>query len=144
MSTQPGQAESVISPFDGKGHEPPARLTRLRALAELLARQTETERLLQALLDQLRQSTHSQSDIEDETRRQRRVALAALDLFLAPMREPEYVTRHPEPRMLARDLREASRLCLAEARATVDFDTRRALAARAFDLAMMGEAAARI
>ena len=74
-------------------------------------------------------------------RRDQAILLAQIDTFLARARGAMFFARHQlRPlRFSADDLREAARLCWEEAEASEDLAMRRAFAARALDLAMLGE-----
>ncbi len=69
------------------------------------------------------------------------ILLAEIDTFLARTRGAMFFASHllRPPRFSADDLREAARLCRAQAQASEAVATRRALASPALDLAILGE-----
>ena len=124
------------------------RATRYRELADLAGEDRMAVRL-RGLAEELQRQQERYAELHvasQQTRRRTALLLSELDEFLKGVRTELASAR----RMLrpcsysAEDLREESRLCREEARAALDLEGRRALAARALDFAMLGEQAARL
>jgi hypothetical protein len=75
------------------------------------------------------------TEVADNVMRYNAVLVAQLDHALACVRG----NRLPARPFSGDDLREATRLCIEEAKSAVDLATRRSLSARAFDLAQVAE-----
>jgi hypothetical protein len=132
-----------MSPFDGKGKAVDPRLARFRQLADLLRRNGASDTKMRGAIAEIDTLVQGTVAAMDARLHQTRGMIAEVDAFLHTAKTGEFVAHHPHRIALADDLREESRLCLEEARASTDMEIRRAAAWRAVDLAMLGEQAAR-
>lgn len=124
-----------MSPFGSKSVAHEQRSLRLRALADLLSWNGIAKTRLREIVADI------ETPVEDAhataaSRRQAHAVIAEVDTFLTTVRTTQFAARGLA---LAEELRAASRLCLEEARATVDMEIRRMMASRALDLAMLAE-----
>lgn len=131
-----------MSPLDGNSFDLERRIERLSQLADVLRRCNMSDGGLRSTI----------ADLQRQVRSGRRVAatdgalmdavLADVDLYVGRMGSRDFIACHPHKAALAGDFREVSRLCREEARAHREMAVRRALAARALELALLGERAA--
>lgn len=133
----------MTSPLDDGTRDREQRLARLRSLVTLLERNGSDAGDLWALIARAQQRHDDTAVAASESGRQAAIVLAQLGAFVAAVGTVRFPPRDPRWLTLCDDLREASRLCLAEARTAEDMGARRALAAHALELAMLGEQSVR-
>ena len=134
-----------MSPLRDKAPDWQQHLARYQRLSIPFAEDETPGRLCAAAMEmEHRIEKFEQAGVEAEAEAEERMLdaanlLAEIDTFLARTRGAMFFASHlmRPPRFSADDLREAARLCRAEAQASEAVATRRALASRALDLAMI-------
>lgn len=133
-----------MAPFDTRLREWESRITRCRELADRLRGDEGANRLLAIAteLDHRMRAIARETLTISQEMRFRAAMLAEINLIVARTRTELLLSRAHRStfRFTADDLREEARVCREEAEACEDITSRQTFAARAFDLAQMGEA----
>ncbi len=136
-----------MAPFDIRLREWEGRINRCRELADRLRGDDGANRLaaLAAELEQRMRAVRAETLMISQQMRFRAAILAEINLVVARTRTELLLSRAERAtfRFTADDLREEARVCREEAEACEDITSRQTFAARAFDLAQVGEAVER-
>lgn len=136
-----------MAPFESVGRNLQTRLQRCQKLADLLRADQAGARFaaLAAQIEQQLQDYAALSASLEDGRRHREALRADIDRVIARSRSELFFSEHllRDHTFSSEDLREESRLCREEARASGDGEERRGFARSAFDLAMLAEAVER-